>query len=186
MNGTPVEYDKLLKTVATPLPRTRKKAREPKSLPFEHVDLDKLSQMAFSKEIPDANRQAFRPGERGDRALRRACTRRRQRDSPVQCPAGNGRYGRTLSPRLARNFRRAGRLKNRSRTSICVPVGAPISRTDSILPPERALPSPRSKQSFASRQPETRNACNARKRLAAKAHRTHASKIGAGPDLLVA
>ena len=68
MNGAPVEYDELLKTVATPLPRTRKKAREPESLPFERVDLDKFSQMALSKEIPDANRQVFRPGQRGDRA----------------------------------------------------------------------------------------------------------------------
>ena len=67
MNGTPIEYHKLLKAVAPSLARTRKKACEPESLPFERVDFNKFGQMAVSEQVPDAHGQAFRAGKRGYR-----------------------------------------------------------------------------------------------------------------------
>ena len=68
MNGTPIEYHKLLKAVAPSLARTRKKACEPESLPFERVDFNKFGQMAVSEQVPDAHGQVFRAGKRRDRA----------------------------------------------------------------------------------------------------------------------
>jgi hypothetical protein len=68
MNGTPIEYHKLLKAVAPSLARTRKKACEPESLAFEYVDFNKFGQMAVSEQVSDAHGQAFRAGKRRDRA----------------------------------------------------------------------------------------------------------------------
>jgi hypothetical protein len=68
MNGTPVEYHKLLKAVAPSLARTREKACEPKSFSFERVDFNKSGQVAVSEQIPDADGQGFRSGKRSDRA----------------------------------------------------------------------------------------------------------------------
>ena len=68
MNGTPIEYHKLLKAIAPSLARTRKKACELESLPFERVDFNKFGQMAVSEQVSDAHGQAFRAGKHRDRA----------------------------------------------------------------------------------------------------------------------
>ena len=81
MNGTPIEYHKLLKAVAPSLARTRKKTCEPESLPFERVNFNKFGQMAVSEQVPDAHGQVFRAGKRRP-CIRRVGTRRRPMGSP--------------------------------------------------------------------------------------------------------
>ena len=61
--------------------------------------------------------------------------------------------------------------------------GAPISRTDSILPPQTTTSVPAFEAGFASRQPEPRNAGDARKASPRNPIERTSRKIRAGADL---
>jgi hypothetical protein len=66
MNGTSVEYDKLLKAIPSPMAGTGYETRKSQSLAFESINFEELRQMPAAEQISNANRQAFRSRKRGD------------------------------------------------------------------------------------------------------------------------
>ena len=85
-----------------------------------------------------------------------------------------------------RNFRRAGRLKNRSATSMLVPSGAPTSRTDDDRPGVDAHLGAGRAAARARAQQEARHRRDARQRLAAEPERPDRAEIVRLAILLVA
>ena len=90
---------------------------------------------------------------------------------------GLGRLG------LAGTSARAGMLKNRSRTSTCVPTGMPTSRASARRPPRPSAGSPRVGVGGARRQRQPRHRRDRRQRLAAEAQRAQPAQSSARREL---
>jgi hypothetical protein len=66
VNRTPVHNHELEKAIATSLPRAPEKSTETNSVCGKIINLEKLGQISATKQVPDANRQAFGSLKRND------------------------------------------------------------------------------------------------------------------------
>ena len=176
MNRTPVENHELEKTVPTSLSGAREKSAKPDSLSGKIINLEKLDQISTTKQVPDANRQAFGSWKRGNGIAVAPALEGyggiRQRDSLE--PMDDMRGLCLLAPKKLPSSRKVveeiAHLDMRSDGNTDFTDGLDLASGHNHFGPRFAT-------RLASRQPEPRHAGDAGQCLTAKTHRADVGKI---------
>jgi hypothetical protein len=176
VNRTPVENHDLEKAIATSLPRAPEKSTKPDSVCGKIINLEKLGQISATKQVPDANRQAFSswkrdngtpltPALEGYRGIR-------ERDSlqPMNDMGGLCLLATKKLPASGKVVKEIAHLDMRSSGNADFTHCLNLASGDNDF-------GARFRARLASRQPESRDAGYAGQCLAAKTHRAHARKI---------
>jgi hypothetical protein len=176
MNRTPVEDHELEETVSTPLSRAREKSAKPDPFFCKIINLEKLGQMFATKQVPDANRQAFGSRKRSDGiALTPALKGYRgigQRDSlqPMDDMRGLGLLA-------AKKLAAGGKVEEKiSHLDVC-PGGNPDVTNRLDLASGHNHFGAGISARLTRRQSKSRHAGDAGQCLTAKTHRANAGKI---------